>query len=443
MTGEVDAVHGLFYLLLHPIAALAGPDPFALRAPSAAAVALTVAAVYLLARRFGPRLPSCAAALLFLGLARTSWMETEARSFALATLVATVLTLLLVRALRSERRGWPIAYGLLALFGIHLYAFTALVVAAHAASVAMSGGARRGRAALWAAMATAGVLSAPLLLEVVSQRSQLGGTFEIGARTWLHVFVSEFFHRNVPQAIAAWALLLVAVIGLAARRASAGTKLAPTAGIRPVLALVLPWLILPTAAVVVFSWISPTIYQPRALVVCAPAFCVLLAELLRRAFRSWTSLAGAVLVAALGIPSFLGYRELTAKGADWPLASAELAARAEPGDAVLYSEPVDYRTWPSLMRVVHPDRLAALDDVALVTPYRERPALFDERAPVGSLGPALAAADRVWYVSPTALDDGQRAPDLAALVAAGLEPASVWEGPRTVIQEWRRDPGAT
>ena len=53
MLTHVDAVHGLYYLVMHGWIRLAGESPFALRLPSALAVGAAVAAVTLIAGRRG------------------------------------------------------------------------------------------------------------------------------------------------------------------------------------------------------------------------------------------------------------------------------------------------------------------------------------------------------------------------------------------------------
>ena len=44
MLGHIDAVHGTYYALMHPIATTFGPDPFALRITSTLAVGVTASA---------------------------------------------------------------------------------------------------------------------------------------------------------------------------------------------------------------------------------------------------------------------------------------------------------------------------------------------------------------------------------------------------------------
>ncbi len=444
MLGNVDAVHGLYYVLQHPVVHLFGPDPIAMRASSSLAVALTAAALYVLTRQFGPPLSALAASTVWLGLARTSWMATEARSFALATLTATVLTLILCAAVRSRSRRWVVGYIVVALFGTHLYIYILLVVFSHALTVLWSRCSRQRKLVLWSAMGLVTVLSAPLVTVIASQRGQLGGTFPISVGTWSHVFVSEFFHRAVWQSVAAWSMLAVAatiivVRTIALRGSTRRLAERSSATEQPgLLATLLPWLVLPTVAIVVFSTVSPTIYQPRALVFCAPAFCVLLAESLRRALGSWAALTAAVLVVALGIPAFISNRELTAKGSDWPLVASELTNVASAGDGILYSEPIDYHSWPSLVRIMHPDAVVDLVDVTLSRPYDEVSELFDDRVDVDSRSDELSDLDRVWYVHPGRLTRAQTDGDVSVLQDSGLTLVSTWTGPRTVIEEWIR-----
>lgn len=443
MVGEVDAVHGMFYALMHPVATSFGADAFALRFPSTVAVGAAAMLVYLLAREFGTPWSAAGAALVFAGLGRTAWMATEARSFALATALSTLLTLLLVRAVRARRPSAPliVAYALVALLGVYVFLYVSLVVVAHAITVALLRPRRRGMALL-AAMAIALALSAPVALASVAQRGQLGGVFPVDGRLIERVSVGEFFHREGGQSTLAWAAVAVAAAAVLLRRRGLAHAEAvqplPRSGVSP-WPVVLPWLVVPTLAIIVVSVLGPSIYQPRALVLSAPAFCVLLAELVRRAFGGVTAVAVALAVVVSGAGAFAANRELTAKNADWPVVAEELQRTAAPGDGILYSTPIDYRTWPSLIALVHPQAVAGLVDVTLLVPGRERPALFDERSEPSDAVPTMFRLDRVFFVYSLALTEADRADDVAALEAAGLRLEAVWSGPLTGVETWVRD----
>lgn len=441
MLGDVDAVHGLYYTLMHPVAVTFGPDPFALRFTSTLAVGVTAALVYALTRQFGTPWSATAAALLFAGLGRTAWMATEARSFALTTLLATLLTLLLVLALRA-RRSTPllIAYALVAVIGIHVFLYVVLVVAAHIVTVVWLPLDRRRRWRMLGAAGASMAASMPLGLVVLSQRGQLGGTFAIDVNAFRHVLIGEFFHRQQQQGWLAWGFLAFAAVALIVRwrqwppppPLDAPRRVTAAHPVR----ILLPWLVLPTAAILLVSLLGPSILQPRALVLSAPAFCVLFAETIRRALGGVTAVVLATTVALTGVGAFADNRQLTAKNADWPAPVTYLERRTTPGDGILYSTPIDYRTWPSLIGLMHEHAVGDLVDVTLLVPGRDRAALFAERSTSADAVPLLEALPRVFYVRSRALPGAQIANDLTALEAAGLIREDVWIGPLTAVETW-------
>ncbi len=449
LLGNIDAVHGLFYSLQRPLVHLVGPNAFVMRAPSALAVALTAAGVYAFTRRYGPPLSATAAALIFVGLARTSTVAVEARSFALATLVATVLSLVLISALRARRRAsvvWLIVYVVLAVLGVYLYVYLALVVAAHACTVLWSKQGRRRITAAAGALAVIGLLCLPLVAAVLSQRGQLGGTFPVTADTWTYVFFSQFFDQQWLQAVVVWLLLGASVVLLLVRRHRARPGVSSDdAGARhpSLIAVTLPWLVLPTAVIVAISAVSPTIYQPRALVISAPALCILVAEAARRAFGQRVTLVVALVVVALGAGPFVAARQVTSQGEDWPIVADHLAGHTAPGDGIVYSEPVDYHSWPSLIRITYPWAVDDLDDVTLAQPYTELAELFDRRIPLSSAlaEERLAGLERVWYVRSDLATSGSIQRDAALLRAAGFTRESTWSGPHTSVEQWARSGG--
>jgi mannosyltransferase len=71
LLGHVDAVHGLYYLLLWPVVQLAGPGEFPARLPSALAVAAAAAGITAIARRLVSRQAGLYASLIFAVLPRS------------------------------------------------------------------------------------------------------------------------------------------------------------------------------------------------------------------------------------------------------------------------------------------------------------------------------------------------------------------------------------
>ena len=166
LLGNVDAVHGLYYLLMHGWVAL-GTSPVVLRIPSV--IAMAVAAVLMVI--IGRRLTGSGWAGLFAGLIMAltpviSFYAQTARSYAMVFACVLGSTLALLHAMEAEagarrgrsRRRW-LVYAALITLGGYLNEMSLLVLAAHAVTVLL---ARYGRPAVgagrWAAAAGAALV---------------------------------------------------------------------------------------------------------------------------------------------------------------------------------------------------------------------------------------------------------------------------------------------
>jgi mannosyltransferase len=172
LLNNLDAVHGLYYLLMHFWVA-AGSSPAVLRIPSVAAMTVAVAVVAVLTRR----LTGSGWAGLFAGLIMAlnpmiSFYAQTARSYAMVLACVVAATLVLVRALDAEAAGaggrrvtrWWLGYGALVVVAGYLNEMALLVLAAHAVTVVA---ARYGVAVVrrWAVTAAVSVaLVVPLIL---------------------------------------------------------------------------------------------------------------------------------------------------------------------------------------------------------------------------------------------------------------------------------------
>lgn len=156
---SVDAVHGLYYALMHVVVGVFGTAEVALRLPSVLAGALAAAGTGALGRALGlPRAGLYGGTLLALMPIFSRYVQ-EARPYPMTTAAAVGVTLLLLRVLRSPTpaalAGYAVA--LTALAYLNLFAF--LVAGAHGVVVVLS----RGPFARWAcATAAASVAVAPL-----------------------------------------------------------------------------------------------------------------------------------------------------------------------------------------------------------------------------------------------------------------------------------------
>jgi mannosyltransferase len=215
LLGNVDAVHGLYYLLMHGWVAL-GSSPVVLRIPSVIAMAVAAALIVIIGRR----LTGSGWAGLFAGLIMTatpsiSFYAQTARSYAMVFACVLGSTLALMYALEAEaagrasRRRWLAYAGLVALGG-YLNEMSLLVLAAHAVTVLL---ARYGQPAverwLWAAGGGA-ALVAPLVLLSIKEHAALGWVSPPDL-TDLRVLVQDYFGA---ETVAAGLLVICAVLAL-------------------------------------------------------------------------------------------------------------------------------------------------------------------------------------------------------------------------------------
>jgi mannosyltransferase len=112
LLGHVDAVHGLYYLLLWPVTTLAGTGELVTRLPSALAMTAADLGVALIACRLVSRRAALCAGLVFAILPAVSVQGRNARPYALVTAAATWASYLLLRAVAGPRPRRFAAYGL-------------------------------------------------------------------------------------------------------------------------------------------------------------------------------------------------------------------------------------------------------------------------------------------------------------------------------------------
>jgi mannosyltransferase len=231
LLSNVDAVHGLYYLLMHGWMAL-GTSPAVMRIPSV--IAMTAAAVLTVV--IGTRLTGSGWAGLFAGLIMVltpsiSFYAQTARSYAMVLACVLGSTLALLYAMEAEADGeagsgtgglrrwlgwrWLTYSGLIALGG-YLNEMSLLVLAAHAITVLL---ARYGRPAFerWAAAAARGAaLVAPLVLISAAQHGAVGWIPRPGL-TDLRVLFQDYFGATTVVTV------LLAVCAAAALAPPPGT----------------------------------------------------------------------------------------------------------------------------------------------------------------------------------------------------------------------------
>jgi mannosyltransferase len=331
-----------YYLLLHVWITAFGDSVDAMRSLSVLAMAAAAACVAAVGRRLaGPR------AGLFSGLAfalvpSVSRFAQEVRFYSLEVLVATLATLLLLRALdRPTARRWLAYAACLALLGyIDLVALS--IVAGHVAGVAVRWHQGRDNRQLWFAGAAAAGLAACLPLAVLGS-AQAADQVKWIPRPGLDLAAFSFFGRNLFYSTSvATALVVLALLAWAVawQQAAFMTAIA----------------VLPVAAVWLASQGPYSYFFPRYLLLTVGAWAVLAGVALSRLDLK-IAVAGLAVIAILGAGD---QQVIRAPGAhNWTTypvgrggsyegyaqAAQVVAGQARPGDGIVYQSQAGGDKW--------------------------------------------------------------------------------------------------
>jgi mannosyltransferase len=410
MLTRQDAVHGLYYLIMHVVQAAAGTSAVALRLPSllaaCGAAGLTGALGTRLARETRLPYPATIGTLAGLALAAlplTTWYAQDARPYALTTLCAVAATWLLIIA--ASGRGWRAwaAYSVVVSLLGWMSIFGLLLVPAHGLSLLMAGrsagtgvtGQRLARCWL-IAVAGAGVLAAPLMVLVARQAHEYNWIHRPGAGKVV-ALVADF--AGAPALLPAVLLLALCcvLIELGLHRRPGWTTAA----------LALPWLVLPPAVLLAVSLVHPA-YVERYVMFCTPAVALLAAAglgwLIRLAMPADATtlrrvvslaLAGVLLAgsAALLAGPQLAIRRTSQRPDNLRRVAAIVAAREQPGDAVVYLP------WSArVVGLTYPDPFQGLRDVGQAVSPTASDTLTGRPVSTRVLVARLATAGRVWVI---------------------------------------------
>jgi mannosyltransferase len=172
---HIDAVHGLYYLVMHGWFSVFPATEFWSRLSSCLAVGIAAAGVVVVAKQFSTRTVAVCAGVVFTILPRVTWAGIEARSYALTTAAAVWLTVLVVAAARRNAAPlWPL-YGLALVVSTLLNVFVVLMVLVHAVVVPVVAS-KRATVVWWTATSTVAVLVlAPFLAFCRSQSPRSDG----------------------------------------------------------------------------------------------------------------------------------------------------------------------------------------------------------------------------------------------------------------------------
>lgn len=421
---RTDAVHGLYYLLLHPWAQVS-VAAWWLRLPSALAVGVTAGLVAVLGWQLGGRRVGLLSGSVFAILPITSYYGMEARGYALSMMVAAAATVSLVRAVRGGGTRWWVAYGGLLAVAVSVFLFSALLVAGFAVWVGLGPVRRPGVRRAWLlATLAAGVLAAPLAAVAAAQQGQVAWVARPTLAGTVALWQGLWFSSATGLALVMWALVAIAVVvgGVPRWRASAAD--------RDLVVLGLSCAALPPLILLAVSAVHP-VFVPRYVLGCVVPLSLLAGYGLSRIPFRQAGVVGLMVVLLAGLGAQRAQRRVDGKGDVMSSLAAVVQHDRRPGDALMFTP--EY--WRSVA-VAYPRAFAGLPDIALASTLdlsrRPDAATVTEAVMVQR----LAGTTRVWLVSERGASRAGPAGVLAAreraaLRAAGFTVVRTYRGERT------------
>ncbi|GAA4683863.1 glycosyltransferase family 39 protein [Frondihabitans cladoniiphilus] len=468
MLTTVDAVHATYYSFMHVWFDLFTYTPVTLRLPSALAVGIAAGLTAVLGRMLAGRRVGLLAGLLFCVIPRVTWMGGEGRSFALATLLCVVASILFLTAWRRTTAGspsarWWVAYTVVALLSCAVFLYVALVVVGHGVTAlvltlrrdrsvdpdeearpspdtgapdTVAEAPHRWRPALrWA---VAAVITAVGCIPLARLSSDQSKQISWITRPTLHavseVFTTQWFPGNTWFATLAWLLMAAGFVFAIVRSTRAKTTL---------LALALPWIFVPTLGLIAYSLVRTPLYSPRYVSFAAPGVAILMALGLSW-IRPRLVIAAVVVVSImLSVPTYLAQRQPTAKDASaWNEVAALVAkqrALEKPGskDAVVYG-PVRRHpaTTSRIIQDTYPSAFTGIDDITLDQKAEDTDGLWSTQYPLEDVLDKTAAVDTVWLITSDKNDWRPRV--TADLATEGFHVDEQWHFSRTNVVRYEK-----
>ncbi|MEU0965851.1 hypothetical protein ABZ357_10635 [Streptomyces sp. NPDC005917] len=346
LLGNVDVVHGCYYLLMHVLFESFGASTTTLRLPSVLATSVAAACVEVIGRQLAGTWAGLAGGLAFGLLPAVQFYLQEGRPYALVAAGVGVSTLLLITMLQGRARvvHWA-AYGGTVLVCAALNWLSLLVLPAHLATLAWS----RTTRAVWTGWVTvaaaAAVCVSPLVLFSRGQSAQVSW---IPPLTW---------HMLIGPAV----LLAIGGIGALIDRPQAGRTSLATVG--------LPLLAVPQLGLIGLSLIQP-LFLDRYILFSMLGLALLVGGIIGSVIQAarprfprasvWILplVVGVAMVAQL--PQSLSKRSPKSRVDDVLAVAADIQRTKKSGSAVLFIPSARRDT-----KSVSPRAFAGLHDIAL------------------------------------------------------------------------------
>jgi mannosyltransferase len=347
----------LYYLLVHAVVGL-GESETVLRAPSALFGTLSIPLLYVVGRAWFSGLVGLLAAFLLAISPVHLWHSQDARMYTLLTLEGLLSWYLLSQLLESQRRWRWIGYVLISEAILYTHYYGALLILPQTGLVALlrrRGEVERSFWSQWLAV------QAGLVILFLPWVVFAGASIQPGKLRWIaqgpHPII-RFAEALVgfaggAQGESVWfrglhgfPILLLAMASLVLDQDRKWRP--PWAAVheRPTL-LCLSYFAVPIAAMLAISLIHPLLV-PRYLLMCTPAFWLLVSSGLLRVLPDRALIAGTAVLVLLALPGLMHYLSVP-RTPDYRGVATLINAQALPGDLVLFA-PGDRRTFEYYLR---------------------------------------------------------------------------------------------
>lgn len=442
MLGNIDVVHGAYYILMFGWTRLFGFSEVALRLPSLLAVSCSAVLIVELGRRLSGTTFGVVAAALLTVLPRTQYVATDARSYGLTLLGAVTATFLLVVIRERPTVAKWIAYALVGAVTVAFSFYCVFLYCAHALTLVLDARLRpswRG----WLVSSVAWIGPAVFIGVLASrQQFQISWIRDVGPAfpfefVFVQFFSDAYFAKDggiapTPTAGESFSMIALAVVIWTA--AVTGTVLYRR---HFLVLLAMPWLLCPAVAVIGASLITGgNYYLPRYLTFILPAIALLAAAPVLKLLSGLrgpngkyrlTALATAASMLVLCLPSYLGQRTQYGRDRqdDFRFISESVKKLGDRGDAFVMSPVSD------LAYLAYPDSFTGLGDPTLGITAAEWGRIFNQRFDV------TVSADRIrQYRTVILVEKTSQSTMASALQKLGYVAAEVLDGPSTTITRY-------
>jgi mannosyltransferase len=337
--------------------------------------------------------------------------------------------------------------------------YIALLVIAHGVSLVVARrripGVRRILVGWGASAAGAAILSFPVDRLSITQTGQLPfGPLTLTGTLNTLVFEQYFsgatptVGRGVPvppTSLWAIAVILAATLGWIMILAPIARRYFRPIAAQPsplgFLGLVVPWFVVPTGLVLLYSALGHPMYSGRYFAFTTPAIALLIGATVSALRLPWFRIAALGLLAVLVVPVYLSQREPTSKnGTDWQQAAAIIQAHAKAGQDIYYGPAKDgSNVSMHKLAQAYPAVLSSLHDISQRSTPIQDGLLWGTSWPLTHAKHLLQTTPLLWAVieHPGAWSPASTKQE-RYIERQGLHLVHIWRGSETDVLEFSR-----